>query len=692
MQNIISSFTFRFWLISTSLALLVSIPISIYYSDSNYKLLEAHSKSELRSMGKAASLSIELAIKTNDFEIIKKSIDRLYADKEFAFIAIMERQASQELKVFKCFPDSLTDLQPFYDTINYHLISTPVHSEIISGEIVLGKSKDRDQKVIDKLNKPIIELTILINVLLLVLFSVFLIFVTLPIRKASEFAQKLSEFNYSAQLSPSNGNNEISKLKNALITLKNNLVDLKDKNAALMRGLETEIKRQTEEINFKSKLQHLLISIASDYSYTDFVSTDVSAKIKNSLSLVAEFISSKSAMVIGMNGDVISLSSGWCHTSMDNFNKDDFIISIDQKKKLASYESKEIKKIHINLENKKQHNELSEVIFYFHNCPGNFVVFKILKQDGSVGGFLVFEENDVTAEKLNSIEIDELINVFIGMMTSLDSRFIQDSNAKVFSDNLEKKVAERTSELKENEVKLKQSLEKEIELSQLKSSFVSTASHQFRTPLSAIQSNSDLLDMLVKGMDDDLQERFSKVTSRIKLEVVKMTNLMNDVLILGKSASETNPYHPERLDLIPFCNQIVDEYNEAQTDGRSLEFEVLGDSYDSFLDPQLLNHSLTNLVDNAFKYSKGRKNPELTLSFNAAEISFRIKDYGIGIPEYDLGKMFQPFFRAENVTAIEGTGLGLSIAKEFVNKNKGEITISSIEGEGCDIEMIYKQV
>ena len=457
MQNIISSFTFRFWLISTSLALLVSIPISIYYSDSNYKLLEAHSKSELRSMGKAASLSIELAIKSNDFEIIKQSIDRLYADKEFAFIAIMERQASQELKVFKCFPDSLADLQPFYDTINYHLISTPVHSEIISGEIVLGKSKDRDQKVIDKLNKPIIELTILINVLLLVLFSVFLIFVTLPIRKASEFAQKLSEYNYSAKLLPSNGSNEISVLKNSLITLKNNLIDLKDKNEGLMSGLETEIKMQIEEINFKSKLQHLLISIASDYSYTDVSNADVIAKVNNSLSLVAQFISSKAAMVLKIEGDEINLSSDWFHTSIDNFNRDTFHVRLDQKEKIASYSSNEIKRIHVNSKNKKQHNELSEIIFYFHNSPGNFVVFKILKQDGSVGGFLVFEENDITAEKLNSIEIDELINVFIGMMTSLDSRFIQDSNAKVFSDNLEKKVAERTSELKENEVKLKQS-------------------------------------------------------------------------------------------------------------------------------------------------------------------------------------------------------------------------------------------
>jgi signal transduction histidine kinase len=167
---------------------------------------------------------------------------------------------------------------------------------------------------------------------------------------------------------------------------------------------------------------------------------------------------------------------------------------------------------------------------------------------------------------------------------------------------------------------------------------------------------------------------------------------MNDVLILGKITSDTNSYYPKLFNIIDFCKEIVSSFSLARKDGRSLEFEVKGEPYDFKLDPQLLTHSLTNLVDNAFKYSLGRKNPELTLSFNTDEISFRIKDYGIGIPEYDLSKMFQPFFRAENVTEIEGTGLGLSIAKEFVNKNKGVITISSIEGQGCDIEMIYKRV
>jgi len=239
---------------------------------------------------------------------------------------------------------------------------------------------------------------------------------------------------------------------------------------------------------------------------------------------------------------------------------------------------------------------------------------------------------------------------------------------------------------------LQQSLEKEKELSQLKSTFVSTASHQFRTPLASIQSNSDLLDMLGNRIDSSLRDQFLKVTSRINIEIEKMTNLMNDVLILGKASSNADYYNPKTINITEFCQAIVSSYAQAKNDERTIEFEVKGNPYNFKIDPQLLTHSLTNLIDNAFKYSKGRKNPELKLSFHSEELSIRVKDYGIGIPKGDLSKMFQPFFRSNNVSEIQGTGLGLSIAKEFVNKNKGVITISSIEGHGCDIEMIYKRV
>ena len=109
------------------------------------------------------------------------------------------------------------------------------------------------------------------------------------------------------------------------------------------------------------------------------------------------------------------------------------------------------------------------------------------------------------------------------------------------------------------------------------------------------------------------------------------------------------------------------------------------------LDPKLLTHSLSNLFSNAFKYSAGKNNPELSVSFKPKEFVLLVKDYGIGIPKEELSKLFQPFFRANNVIEIKGTGLGLSIAKEYIEINKGSVLVQSIIGEGSSFEITFNR-
>ena len=129
-----------------------------------------------------------------------------------------------------------------------------------------------------------------------------------------------------------------------------------------------------------------------------------------------------------------------------------------------------------------------------------------------------------------------------------------------------------------------------------------------------------------------------------------------------------------------------------QEDGRILEFEIVGEPCSVTLDSKLLGHTLSNLISNAFKYSVGKKNPDLTIHFKPNELVVSIKDYGIGIPEDELPKLFQPFFRANNVGEINGTGLGLSIAKEYIEVNKGEIAVQSTLGEGSCFEIKFKKI
>jgi len=258
-----------------------------------------------------------------------------------------------------------------------------------------------------------------------------------------------------------------------------------------------------------------------------------------------------------------------------------------------------------------------------------------------------------------------------------------------FNKKLEIEVTERTKELSASEMKLKKSLLKEKELGELKTSFVSTASHQFRTPLAAIQSNSELLQIIAESLHEETRKRFGKITTRITSEIGKMTELMDDVLILGKLTAGKVDLKQQDINLVDFCIELAKDFNEIQSDGRIMEIVTNGKQYDVKLDPKLLTHSLSNLFSNAFKYSVGKNNPELIISFQSKEFVLTVKDYGIGIPKDELTKLFQPFFRANNVTEIKGTGLGLSIAKEYFEINKGAITAKSILGEGSSFEIKF---
>jgi len=258
-----------------------------------------------------------------------------------------------------------------------------------------------------------------------------------------------------------------------------------------------------------------------------------------------------------------------------------------------------------------------------------------------------------------------------------------------FNKKLEIEVTERTKELSASEMKLKKSLLKEKELGELKTSFVSTASHQFRTPLAAIQSNSELLQIIAESLHEETRKRFGKITTRITSEIGKMTELMDDVLILGKLTAGKVDLKQQYINLVDFCSELAKDFNEIQSDGRIMKIVTNGKQYDVKLDPKLLTNSLSNLFSNAFKYSVGKNNPELIISFQSKEFVLTVKDYGIGIPKDELTKLFQPFFRANNVTEIKGTGLGLSIAKEYFEINKGVITAKSIIGEGSTFEIKF---
>ena len=268
--------------------------------------------------------------------------------------------------------------------------------------------------------------------------------------------------------------------------------------------------------------------------------------------------------------------------------------------------------------------------------------------------------------------------VFVAFISDISERKKYEEKILKQSDELELKVIDRTKELRASESKLRISLDKEKELGELKSRFVSMASHEFRTPLSSVLSSANLIG---RYEEKDQQSKRMKHVNRIESSVRNLTMILNDFLSLEKLESGKVRFHPVKLEVQDFIQHIIDEVNlTAKGDQKIVHFHK-GDDFIS-TDEHLLKNILINLLSNGIKYSPEGKNVELHTNIENGKIQVQVKDYGIGIPESEQQHMFTRFFRANNVETIQGTGLGLTIVKRYLDLMDGKIWFESKEGEG----------
>ena len=243
-------------------------------------------------------------------------------------------------------------------------------------------------------------------------------------------------------------------------------------------------------------------------------------------------------------------------------------------------------------------------------------------------------------------------------------------------------VLQNVTEIKKAEKEVLLSLEKEKELNEMKSKFVSIASHEFRTPLSTILTSVTLID---KYDDNSLADKRKKHIERIKGSVKNLTDILNDFLSLEKLEAGKIEIRYDTINLRQYCEEMTEEMQAVSKPGQEITFSYTG-KQDAVFDKTLMRHILTNLINNAIKYSP--ENSEVNFDVkNDSEISIIIRDYGIGIPKEDQQHLFERFFRAANVTAIQGTGLGLNIVQRYVNKLKGSISLTSIENQGSTFKI-----
>ena len=238
--------------------------------------------------------------------------------------------------------------------------------------------------------------------------------------------------------------------------------------------------------------------------------------------------------------------------------------------------------------------------------------------------------------------------------------------------------------LKDAEERIKIALDKERRLSQLKSRFVSMASHEFRTPLAGIMTSIDLVRILMERGRQNNDVRIEFHLERAMEEIDRMTEIMDNILLFGKMQSDRIPFNPADHDFCEFIRtQSADfrlRFPEHQIQISSNQPVIMAN-----FDEKLMGHLISNILHNAFKYSPNDSKVMITVEGHADVFKVVIADHGIGIPEAEQEHLFTTFFRASNTENISGTGMGLVIVKQFVEIHSGKIEIQSRESEGCKV-------
>lgn len=256
---------------------------------------------------------------------------------------------------------------------------------------------------------------------------------------------------------------------------------------------------------------------------------------------------------------------------------------------------------------------------------------------------------------------------------------------KPFQDRELKTTIEIAIQRHKAETAIREMLQQSSELNRLKSQFLSMISHDFRLPLTTIQSTAELLEHKGNSCSEAQKNKYFEY---IYSSIDKLTKMLDNILDLSKLELGQVEFEPSRMDLERVCVDVLEQVQIGDRDQHEFEFVIQCSKDPVILDEQLLRQCLLNLLDNACKYSPKNTKIEFSVHRQDRQVLFSIKDRGIGIPESERKNLFQSFQRASNVKHIPGTGLGLMIVKKCVDLHQGEITVESQLEAGTTFKII----
>jgi PAS domain S-box-containing protein len=243
------------------------------------------------------------------------------------------------------------------------------------------------------------------------------------------------------------------------------------------------------------------------------------------------------------------------------------------------------------------------------------------------------------------------------------------------------------TERKRHEVEVEAMLEKERQISEMKTRFISVTSHEFRTPMTVVMG---AVEILANHLDRLLPEKRQELFGRITSSLDRMTEMLDAILTLNRLDVNKIDARAVSIDLRYFIQDVIEEILVGDLDAHRIELIASAEEIPFVTDPQLLHHVVSNLLSNAVRYSPNGTLVSVHLEANPTGVFLSVEDRGIGIPAEDLARVFDPFERGSNIGTIKGTGLGLNIVKRMTETLGGTIGVSSVEGGGTRFEVVFQ--
>ncbi|MFP5079845.1 PAS domain S-box protein [Pedobacter sp. JCM 36344] len=295
---------------------------------------------------------------------------------------------------------------------------------------------------------------------------------------------------------------------------------------------------------------------------------------------------------------------------------------------------------------------------------------------------------------VSEVKYDERI-IYTGFIHDLSKEKEAERRLIEYAAELEGLVEERTRSLKKTVSALSEakeevslSLLKEKELNQMKSRFVSMASHEFRTPLSSVQLSSVLIEKYAAPFEND---NIKKHVNKIKSAVNNLTTILNDFLSLERLEAGNVQSTLEPFDLVKLAEEVTEEMQMIAKQEQNIIYQHTGVESLVNLDQNLLRNCMINLISNAIKYSGDGTFIEFNTEIKDSLYTVTVSDNGIGIPDLDQKNLFQPFFRANNTGNIPGTGLGLNIVLRYVRLMNGSVEFKSEVNKGAKFILSFNK-